>query len=163
MLDPAEIPLRDIHLPDPIAWWPPAMGWWVLLGSILVVIALGGLVWQWHARHRARRAALAELTRIESNYHAHGDTHRLTRELSRLARRMALALDPTRAGAAATGVNWLDHLDRLHRDRTSDDLIKTALTVAPYRPIEMVDGDALLVAFRPWLASMRQPRTTVDD
>ena len=30
--------LRDIHLPQPISWWPPAPGWWILLGLLLVSI-----------------------------------------------------------------------------------------------------------------------------
>ena len=32
--------LRDIHLPEPISWWPLAPGWW-----LLIIIALALMVW----------------------------------------------------------------------------------------------------------------------
>ncbi|MBV1912177.1 MAG: DUF4381 domain-containing protein, partial [Cycloclasticus sp.] len=35
-----ELPLRDIHLPDAITWWPPAIGWWLLL-AVIIVAAFG--------------------------------------------------------------------------------------------------------------------------
>ena len=25
-----ELPIRDIHLPETIGWFPPAIGWWIL-------------------------------------------------------------------------------------------------------------------------------------
>jgi len=27
--------LRDIHLPDAISWWTPAIGWWILLALVI--------------------------------------------------------------------------------------------------------------------------------
>ena len=38
-MDPDQIPLRDLHLPEAIGWWPPAPGWW-----FLALLALTGLV-----------------------------------------------------------------------------------------------------------------------
>ncbi len=32
--------LRDLHLPQAVADWPPALGWWLLAGLVL-----SGLVW----------------------------------------------------------------------------------------------------------------------
>ena len=30
-MDPEQIPLRDLHLPEAVGWWPLAPGWWVLI------------------------------------------------------------------------------------------------------------------------------------
>ena len=30
------LPLRDLHLPDAIGWWPLAPGWWVLIALSLL-------------------------------------------------------------------------------------------------------------------------------
>ena len=44
-MDPKQIPLRDLHLPEVVGWWPLAPGWWVLLA--MLVIACGFLVRAW--------------------------------------------------------------------------------------------------------------------
>ena len=31
--------LRDIHLPEPISWWPPAPGWWILAVASCALLA----------------------------------------------------------------------------------------------------------------------------
>ena len=32
-MDPEQIPLRDLHLPEAIGLWPLAPGWWVTITS----------------------------------------------------------------------------------------------------------------------------------
>ena len=32
--------LRDIHLPDGVSAWPPAYGWFVLAGALILTIVL---------------------------------------------------------------------------------------------------------------------------
>ena len=158
-MDPAEIPLRDIHLPEPIGWWPLAPGWWVSIVLIVLAATIGLIVWHWRKRRLVQRTALSELESIEISYRDHRDNHRLARELSKLARRTALALEPGRASAAETGSDWSNRLDELNKTGEAGELIKTTLARAPYRPSESFDGDALLKAFRPWLAGLRIPGT----
>ena len=60
-MDPSEIPIRDLHLPEAIGWWPLAPGWWVLI--VLLGIGLLLLLRKWfriHARGAARRLALRQ-------------------------------------------------------------------------------------------------------
>ena len=35
--------LRDIHLPDPVSWWPPAPGWWIAVGIGFGLLAAAGI------------------------------------------------------------------------------------------------------------------------
>ena len=32
--------LNDIVIPDPVAWWPPAPGWYVLAAILLIIFTL---------------------------------------------------------------------------------------------------------------------------
>ena len=53
-IDVSQLPLRDIHLPGSVGWWPPAIGWWLLAALVLVGVALSALPYY---RGRHKRAA----------------------------------------------------------------------------------------------------------
>ena len=106
------LPLRDLHLPDAVGWWPLAPGWWVLLG--LLAAALGYLAWRWYRAwmfNAPRRYALRELARIEAEYLEHRDPVVLGKQLSELLRRGMLAYAPREEVAGLTGEAWLKWLD----------------------------------------------------
>jgi len=154
-MDPADIPLRDIHLPDPVSWWPLAPGWWVLVGCVLACVLIG-LGWWWRSRRRRIiSATLREFAAIEQRYTEHGDTHELARELSRLARRATLAMEPERGIAAATGDRWHAALDRATTTGEAGEVLKRALIEAPYRRNMTIDGNALIAAFKQWIGELR--------
>jgi hypothetical protein len=117
-MDPDQLPLRDIHVPEMVGWWPLAPGWWFLVA--LAVAALGYflyrryLTWRWNA---ARRAALAELSRIRRHYEQGTDALTLAKSLSELLRRSMLAYAPRGEVAGLTGDRWLSWLDRGLDDR----------------------------------------------
>jgi hypothetical protein len=106
------LPLRDLHLPEPIGWWPLAPGWWVVLA--LLAVALVYLAWRWYRAwvfNAPRRFALRELARIEAEYLEHRDPVVLGKQLSELLRRGMLAYAPRADVAGLTGEDWLAWLD----------------------------------------------------
>lgn len=142
-MSPAELPLRDIHLPEPVGWWPPAPGWWMLSG--LMLVALGVMIWRgWRRRTKVRRAALSRLRKIEQAYTEHGDVARLAAELSVLLRRALITAGPRRESAGLTGEEWLAYLDRGLEGRPFTQGPGRCLADAPYRPAEQAEvSDAI--------------------
>jgi len=112
-MNPQEIPIRDLHLPDMIGWWPPAPGWW-----LLIALALLGLcyelyrLWRRWRRNAPRRLALKELKRVRGDYDRGIDKVTLAKQLSELLRRAMLAYAPRDEVAGLTGSSWLLWLDR---------------------------------------------------
>jgi len=147
------LPLRDLHLPDVVGWWPLAPGWWVLLG--LLVIALAYLAWRWYRAWKfnaPRRYALRELARLETEYLEHRDPVVLGKQLSELLRRGMLAYAPREQVAGLTGEAWLAWLNSgLSVPYFHTEGGKSLLTL-PYRnprgDLSDIDVGALLAAVR---------------
>ncbi len=112
-MGPDQLPLRDLHLPEPIGWWPLAPGWWLVIA--LVLFALGWLLWQaWrkYQFHAPRRYAIRELATLESEYFEHRNPVTLGQQLSELLRRAMMAYAPRHEVAGLTGEAWLEWLDK---------------------------------------------------
>lgn len=112
-MDPTELPLRDLHLPDPIGWWPLAPGWWMLIA--LVLVGLGWLLvraWRIRRFNAPRRYAIQALATLEAEYLSHRNPVVLGQQLSELLRRGMLAYAPRHEVAGLTGERWLAWLDR---------------------------------------------------
>jgi len=152
-MDPQALPLRGLHLPEPVGWWPLAPGWWVLIA--ILVVASGLLVRAWlrrRARSAARRKALRQLEESRSAYAYHGNPVVLGTEVSELLRRTMLAYAPRSEVAGLTGDAWLAWLDRdLDQPRFREGPGRSLLEL-PYRNPETladdVDVDGMLAAVR---------------
>ena len=141
-MDPQQIPLRDLHLPELVGWWPLAPGWWVLIG-----LAVAGLAWlayrsfkEWR-RNAARRIALRELSRIQHDYQDGVDEISLAIELSELLRRSMLAYAPRNEVAGLTGEGWLRWLDQGLDDRPFSQGSGKNLESLPYRRRDAIEDD----------------------
>ena len=156
-IDPLTIPLRDIHLPEVISWWPLAIGWWILI-TLPIILLLCYLLYRYIRRDRTVADLNNRINTIEKNFHSHKDDHLLARELSVFTRQLAL-LNDTRdiSFAATTGPQWVDYWDEEFRTASlSAEELKQALTVAPYRQHESIDGQKLIDAVRAAIATSQR-------
>lgn len=150
----ATLPLRDIHLPEAISWWPPAPGWWILL---LLICVLAVIVWRLIKRHQKKRRlrdSLYALAEIRASHERHHNNAQLLRELSVLLRRACITFYPRKMTASLTGPQWLAFLDASYPGNEFAHGGGQSLATAPYLPenanIE-IDAAALLNLCEAWL------------
>ncbi len=148
--DVSSLPLRDIHLPGPIGWWPPAVGWWLLVALLLVGLALYALRY-YQSRHR--RVALKSLQRVRAALEQGVEPVVCLQNVSTVLRRFAMttvARDRKTEPAAEQdvpgliGQRWLAYLDSRWQRDTFVSGAGRALLAAPYaRPNSIERGAAL--------------------
>ncbi len=155
---PATLTLRDIHLPEAISWWPPAPGWWVLLGFCFLIVFSVWLFRLIQHRRSVRVAAFRELQIISADFSREGNTHQLVKSLSILLRRICLSYFPRTEVAGLTGEKWLTFLDHCLdwgnvSERFSQDAGRTLIT-APYQAQATLQGEALLKLCQHWIKAL---------
>ena len=141
-MDPEQIPLRDLHLPEAVGWWPLAPGWYAVIGVILIVcLYLLRLYLRRRARGAARRHALKQLARLTAEFEQHGNAVAFSSEMSELLRRTMLAYAPREEVAGLTGEAWLQWLDRdLDQPRFQSDTGRKLLELPYRKPDEELSG-----------------------
>jgi hypothetical protein len=159
-MQPAALPLRDIHLPESIGWWPPAVGWWLL--CVLVLLSVIGVFLCLRYRRRVKYSvpyqARQVLQQLRLEYDRDGDFQALSRELSALLRRVCISLFPRQQTAGLTGEDWLSFLDQCmttaEPERPFSRGIGRVLLEAPYcRPLD-INGNQLLSLCHCWLVAV---------
>jgi Domain of unknown function (DUF4381) len=157
--DVSQLPLRDIHLPAAIAWWPPAYGWWILLALLAAAAVAGALVYR---RRFRERAAIRGLKAVARALAAGTAPVLCVQRISMILRRFVMSIDETRRAAGLTGEAWLEFLDRRWaRDEFSAG-IGRVLIFGPYAPAERVsagDVSALNSLCLDWVRAQRPPES----
>lgn len=159
-----QIPLRDIHLPDPVSWWPPAIGWWLLL----VVIIFGAFFIWWAAKRLAarrqqrslRRWVQQELDRIELEYKATTNKSTLLQDLSVLVRRVVMSSFPRQGVAGLCGESWATWLREADLGESLNEQSVQLLVEGPYKKDAEADAMSLLSACRQWLELVMRKQVT---
>lgn len=157
------IPLRDIHLPDSVTWWPLAPGWWGLMLVCLLALALMFYILTRKKRRQLTLAALAEFQALKAAHAQHNDKKRSITDLSVLLRRICISRYPLHEVAGLTGEKWLAFLDRClintqHSGRHSFQkgagraLIQSPYTQAADGP--SIDMDSLFSLCEQWIQAL---------
>ena len=158
--DLQSLPLRDIHLPEPVSWWPLAPGWWILLGLIVLTVVTAYLYIYFKRRGELSRQAMAELTNIVNHYQQHRDPARMVSAISALLRRVTVTLYPQHNVAGLTGEQWLRFLDDIAPKKNSGEAARfnselgQYLITLPYCAKPRVDQQRvkeLVLLCRSWL------------
>jgi hypothetical protein len=144
--------LRDIHLPAPVAWWPPAPGWWLLAGATLLLIGtVGYFLLRRYKRRRYRRLAQRAANTIYAQWQQQGDNLAFVQALNQLLKQTALVAFPGAPIAALSGTAWLQFLDsRLATPQFNRAETRVLADVYQTR-IEHLQADAIQRAAEHWL------------
>ena len=153
-----ELPLRDIHIPEAISWWPPAIGWWVL--AVLIPLGLY-LIFKLYKRVTRKTA----LKSAKKQFKSLRDNDQLSKQdklvaLSSLMRRTAVSLYPRTEVASLTGDEWLNFLDKSIPNRGFNSDTGWLLTQGLYAK----QDDSYYIAplfnlCEDWLNSQKEPKT----
>lgn len=146
--------LQEIALPAPVPYLPQTMGWAVVGGGVL--LALIYMCWRIVRHRRAnayRRAALAELDRIEQQLPASGSDYG---SLPSLLKRTAIAATSRQQVAALTGDEWLRFLDHslggnAFQQGPGQLLIRIAYATSPPQDISRDELRSLIALSRRWI------------
>lgn len=104
--------LRDIRLPDPIGWWPPAPGWWALvLTPPLILLGLYLLCRPLIQRWRFKRYTRSHIAAARKAFSQTQATAPAIRACSELLRRVCLTYFPRSRVAGLSGQAWLNFLN----------------------------------------------------
>jgi hypothetical protein len=146
-----DLPIRDIHLPETIGWFPPAIGWWFI--AIFVPIFTYFLIAL--IQKLLQKTAIKEAKKLLKKLQTNDALTPLEKvcELSILLRRVAVSRDLKSNVAGLTGRAWLDYLDGSLKNAPFKNGIGSLLCDAPYQKELPPDVDltALFQLAQTWL------------
>jgi len=167
--------LEDIHLPDPVSFWPLAPGWWLLL-LLLILLGLAGYyayrhrdaLWfvswlqQRFTRQRLKQQLCAELNQCYHAWESHQHIERLCADINTQLKRYCRLSAP--AALPLSGDAWVDWLEQ-QSDITFLPEQRLALASGPYRPatnLATLDAAALLSSCLAWATAAIKAAETGD-
>ena len=162
--------LEDIVTPEPVAWWPLAWGWYILI--VLVLLGLTVLIVFLVKRHRhlkAKRAALVMLKQLHDEPHP----QRTIKQINEILKRAALAYAPRDSVAMMSGEQWIATLNAW--TKSDEHKISSRFAAMAYQPkCSAANADLYLSQAITWventlplnkviLASVRTPLTQTSN
>ena len=105
--------LHDVVAPAPVSWAPQTVGWALLAGVLVVLLAwLGWRAWKRARASRYRKVALAEIDRVAEALRRDPSSGLVALgTVNEILKRTALTAWPRPEVAALAGEDWLAFLD----------------------------------------------------
>ena len=152
----ALVNLKDIHLPPPVSFWPPAPGWWILALLLISSLFIGG-VWFYrkHKKRKPKTEALRILKDLQILYQNSQDEVASLRNLSILLRRMALTFYDNYEVASLQGSSWLEFLDKRGNTKDFSQGAGKVLGNELFQQKINPDMNALFPLVKKWISSSR--------
>lgn len=145
--------LRDIRLPDPVSFWPPAPGWWMLAGFVLLLLVIAAAM-EWRRRQTLAYRVSRDWRAMARDTSRFPDTRALAAEGALLMRRILVSTPGAPEAARLTGQAWQDFLTGGKSGLPAD--IGAFLALAPYLPPGAapppgIEREALATAVARWI------------
>ena len=147
--------LRDIHLPNPIGWWPLAPGLYLLaLVLFLVLAALVVFIRKSYLNGSHRREALRLLKSFQNQNQVVSDSQHATAFISELLRRVALVYFPREQVASLQGNSWIKFLNDTSKGLDFN-FVQKELIDSPYQAKNNSDLQLLFKLAHSWIKQRR--------
>ncbi len=141
--------LHDIHPVAEPAWWPPAPGWWILAGIVLLVLAWSVLRLVRKLRaHLRRKRLLREVDALPAQFDPATQPAAYLGALNSVFRVIALRAFPDSDCARLQGAEWVGFLKAHLPGATGLEVLESG----PYRPDPEFDAAHLQAQARRWVA-----------
>jgi len=146
-----ELPLRDIHLPDAVSIWPPAIGWWILLALIIAAVFLLPKLIRYLRQKSLRKIVLQTFERDVAVHK--NNPQQLLQAASAFMRQLSMSYQGRQRSASLVGEAWLEHLQQLN-NQTLPTSVRQLLIQAPYQPSVNFDTNTFINDCRHWLKKL---------
>ncbi len=149
--------LRDIHEPASIGFFPLALGWWILIGLLVILLfAFFGLrKYINNPKRKLKTQALKEFQRIKVNYAKNADKTLLLESISSMLRKITLSYFPEKSRANLTGDGWLVYLDSMSRYPIFQADCGQVFSGDQYKKTIVFDDQYLLNSLEQWVTKLQ--------
>lgn len=140
--------LRDIHYPDPIAWWPPAPGWFITI-ALIILLTIGFILvcCKIYKKHTMKKTILGELDKIKQQ----SKQENATAALSILLKRVAISYYSRERVVTLSGQDWLVFLDQEGNTSEFTQGVGQLLLSAPYEKNTPAQWQPLFNLVEQWI------------
>ncbi|MGK0398145.1 MAG: hypothetical protein ACJA0I_000435 [Gammaproteobacteria bacterium] len=153
-----ELPLKDIHLPEGVLWWPPAPGWWVLGILLILFLLLLPRLWRWLRYKPVKSLSLKEFYLIRKNYQLQKDRKQTLQAITALLRRTVISKCGRIGHAGVVGDEWINQLNQISNKDCFTQVQCELLKHGRYQPViqsqNKADIDSLLHSCENWIKSL---------